>query len=161
MSADRAPEHGHVRPGVALGFATAGFVALLIAGLGMTSLLLDQDVIGVAGLGQLPGIAATVLTTAAFAASLWAALRRQHPSFSGVVVTTVVTALAYPAGVFLGALFAGADLGPATSAAAGVVLSWFGVVVAGAALVSAWGAIALVRTGASRPRWPWEDPFDE
>ncbi|MEU1971661.1 hypothetical protein ABZ477_08385 [Microbacterium sp. NPDC019599] len=161
MSADRAPQPGHVRPLVALGFATAAFVALLIFGLGMLSLLLDEDVIAVPGLGQLPGIVATIAATGAFALSLWIALRRQHPPLRGAVVTAVATALAYPAGVWFGALLADEALGDAARAAGGVFLSWFEVVIALAALACSWGGIALVRTDASRPRWPWEDPFDE
>ena len=49
MTADRSSEPGHVRPLVALGLATTAFIALLIFGLGMTSLVLDQDVIAVRG----------------------------------------------------------------------------------------------------------------
>ena len=161
MTSDSDPRPGSVRPAVALAFATAGFVALFIFGLGMTSLLLDEDVIAVRGLGQVPGITGTIAATGAFALTLWIAIRRRHPSFYGAAVTMIATALAYPAGVWFGALLANAELGTAASAAGGVFLSWFEVVIAGAAFVCAWAGIALTRTSASRPRWPWEDPFDE
>ena len=152
---------GHVRPLTALAFATAAFVALLIFGLGMLSLLLNQDVIEAPGLGQAPGILAIVFATAGFAAGLWAAVRMRHPSFWGAGWTTAGTFLAYLAGVWFGAVVTGADLAVAASVAGRIATSWFGVVIAAAALVCAWGGIALVRTGASRPRWPWEDEFDE
>jgi hypothetical protein len=161
VTSDSDPRPGSVRPLVALAFATAAFVALLIFGLGMTSLLLDEDVIAVRGLGQLPGIVGTIAATGAFALSLWIALRRQHPPLSGAAVSMIATALAYPAGVWFGALLTDAALGTAASAAGGVLLSWFEVVIAAAAFGCAWAGIALTRTHASRPRWPWEDPFDE
>ena len=174
MTERRDPDGGTVRPVAALGFATVTFVALLIFGLGMVSLALSEDVIAAAGLGQVPGILATVLSTIAFAAGLWAAVRphrpadgsqqdapRVQPSFWGAAWTTAATFLAYVAGVFLGAVTTGADLAVAAAAAGRIATTWFGVVVAGAALVSAWGGIALVRTRARRPRWPWEDEFDE
>ncbi|SIT87454.1 hypothetical protein [Microbacterium sp. RU33B] len=149
-----------VRPVVALALATVSFVALLIAGLGMLSLALDQDVIAVRGLGQVPGILGTALAVAAFAAALWAAIRRR-PTYLGALGCAVAAFLAYVAGVWLGAAFSGADLGAAAAAAGGVAASGFGVVVAAAGLVAGWGGVALVRTRSDRPRWPWEDPFDE
>lgn len=160
-NADRPPEHRPVRPLVALGLATAAFIALLIFGLGMTSLLLDQNVIAVRGLGQIPGVVGTTLATAGFAATTWIAVRRATPSFWGAALSAVVAFLCYGVGVWIAAVSGGADLAAATRAAGGVLTSWFGVVIAGAALVSSWGAIALVRTRAERPRWPWEDPDDE
>lgn len=150
-----------VRPLVALAFATVAFIALLIFGLGMLSLFLDEDVIAVPGLGQVPGIAGTVLATALFAAALWTTVRRPHPSFVGALWCTIGAFLGYVVGVFFGAVFTGADLAAAAAAFGGVAASWFGVIVAAAGLVAGWGGIALVRTRASRPRWPWEDEFDE
>lgn len=152
---------GRVRPLTALAFATATFVALLIFGLGMVSLLLGEDVIEVPGLGQVPGILATAFATLAFAGGLWGAVRRPHPSFWGAAWTTAAAFLAYLAGVLLGAVFTGGDTAAALAAAGRIATSWFGAVVAGAAVVAAWGGIALVRTDARRPRWPWEDEFDE
>ncbi|GAA1943842.1 hypothetical protein [Microbacterium deminutum] len=165
---------GTVRPLTALAFATATFVALLIFGLGMVSLALGEDVIATSGLGQAPGIVATVFATIAFAIGLWLAVRshrsaaasegdspRLSPSYWGAAWTTAACFLAYVGGLFVGAVTTGADLAAAAAAAGRIATTWFGVVVAAAALVSAWGGIALVRTRASRPRWPWEDEFDE
>lgn len=154
------PRSDGVRPAVALALATISFFALLIAGLGVLSLLLNQDVIGVRGLGPVPGVTGTVLAVAAFAAALWAAIRRR-PSYLGALACAVAAFLAYAMGVWLGAAFSGADLAAAAAAAGGVAASGFGVVIAVAALLAGWGGVALVRTRSDRPRWPWEDPFDE
>lgn len=152
---------GPVRPVIALVFATAAFVALLIFGLGMTSLVIGQDVIAIPGLGQIPGIVATATATLAFAGGLWAAVRRAPATYCGSAWTTAATFLAYVGALWFGAVATGADLAAAASAAGRIATSWFGLVVAGAAFVCSWSGIALVRTRASRPRWPWEDEYDE
>jgi len=161
MTADRPPEHGHVRPLVALGLVTAAFGALVICALGVTSLVLDQDVIAVPGLGQVPGWIGMIFSIAAFALVVWLTISRPRPSYGGAAVAAVVTVLAYPLGVWFGAVAGGADLAAATGAAGGILTSWFGLVIALAAFVCAWAGVALVRTNARRPRWPWEDPDDE
>jgi hypothetical protein len=169
---------GPVRPPVALAFATIGFGALTIFGLGMVSLATAEDVIATPGLGQIPGITGVILAVLAFAGGLWAAIGRtgrsvdavtpttadhgpgRQPSFWGVVWTTAACFLAYVGGVWLAAVATGADLGVATGVAGRLATSWFGAVVAGSAFVCAWAGIALVRTRAHRPRWPWESPDD-
>jgi hypothetical protein len=181
MSSAPGRNGGQVRPLTALAFATMGFVALAIFGLGMTSLVTGQDVIATPGLGQTPGITGMVLATLAFAAGLWAAIggggggtavpgsapadadaaSTRHPSFWGAAWTTVACFLAYIGGVWLAALVTGSDLAVATAVAGRLATSWFGLVIAGAAFVCAWSGIALVRTRAHRPRWPWEDEYDE
>ena len=153
---------GHVRPLTALAFATAAFVALVIFGLGMLSLLLDEDVIEAPGLGQAPGILAIVFATVAFAAGLWAALRMRHPSFWGAALDDGGDLPRLPRrGLVRGCGDRRRPCASAVAVAGRIATSWFGVVIAAAALVCAWGGIALVRTGARRPRWPWEDEFDE
>ncbi len=181
---------GPVRPPIALAFATMGFVALLIFGLGMTSLAIGEDVIDTPGLGQVPGITGVASATLAFAGGLWAAIRpagavtyaapavagaapgrggtgragaavTRHPSYWGAAWTTAASFLAYLGGVWFGAVATGADLGVATAVVGRLATSWFGLAVAGAAFVAAWSGVALVRTRARRPRWPWEDEFDE
>jgi hypothetical protein len=84
-----------------------------------------------------------------------------HPSFWGSAWTTAACFLAYIGGVWLGAVLSGVDVGVATAVAGRLATSWFGVAVALAAFVCSWAGIALVRTRARRPRWPWEDEFDE
>lgn len=145
-----------VRPALALVFALIGFVALVIFGLGMASLLTDQDVIAVRGLGQLAGVLGILCAAAAFAAALWTVVRRPHPSYWSALWLAVASALAYLVGVGVGALVDGADPAAALSIVGRIATSWFGAVVLLAGLVSGWSGIALVRTRSSRPRWPWE-----
>jgi len=165
---------GPVRPPIALAFATIGFIALTICGLGITSLVTGEDVIATPGLGQIPGAAGVVCATLAFAGGLWGAIARtgvasgsaggagaRHPSYWGAAWTTAAAFIAYVGGVWFAALFTGTDLAVATAVAGRLATSWFGVVVAASAFVAAWSGIALVRTHAHRPRWPWEDDFDE
>ena len=152
---------GPVRPLVALGLATVGFIALLIFGLGMVSLVLNADIVEAPGLGQLPGVFATTLTTAVFALVLWLVLRTRRPRYRGAIATAVACYLAYAIGIWLGVLVASGEFATATEVAGRIATTWFGLVVALAAAVSALGGIALVRTRSDRPRWPWEDEFDE
>lgn len=155
---DRAPG---VRPPVATAFATIAFATLVIFGFGMLSLALSQDVISVPGLGQLPGIVSLLVTTVSFGGALLLVLRRPGASYGTVPAIAAATLLVYVATLWIAAVASGADLAAATAAVGGLVTSWFGVVVAAAAAVSAWGGIALVRTRADRPRWPWEDEDDQ
>ena len=147
---------GSVRPPVALAFALMGFVALMIFGLGMTSLATETDVISTPGLGQFPGIFGPILAIAVFAGTLWSFVRVPHPTFWGSLVVAVATFLAYLLGVGVVALVVGADPAAAAGTVGHLATTWYGLVVFGAALVSAWAGIALARTHAGRPRWPWE-----
>ncbi len=149
------PRRG-VSPPVAVAFAAVGFFALLIAGFGMLSLLSGAEVIAVPGLGPLPGAIATVAATVVFAVTTWIAVRRRHPSYGAVVVIVIATFLAYLAGLAVGAVFAATDAARTAAAIGAFATSWFALVLAAAALVAGWAGIALVRTRAGRPRWPWE-----
>ncbi|MHC2999820.1 hypothetical protein [Microbacterium sp. HJ5] len=161
MSGEPQGTTGPVRPLTALAFATAGYVALLIFGLGMTSLATNADVIATPGLGQAPGVTATVVSTAAFALALWVAVRRSPASYVGSAWATAAAFLGYVGGVWAAAIATGTDLAVASAVAGRIATSWFGFVIAAAAFVASWAGIALVRTHARRPRWPWEDEFDE
>lgn len=146
---------------MALGLATVTFIALLIFALGMVSLVLNADIVAAPGLGQLPGVFATTLTTVVFALVLWLVLRTRRPHYRGALVAGAACYLAYVAGIWVGVLVASAALATATEVAGRIATTWFGLVVALAGAASAWGGIALVRTRSDRPRWPWEDEFDE
>ena len=151
------PQPGVSAP-VALAFGTVGFFALVVAGFGLLSLATGDEVLPVTGLGPLPGIAAVVFAVAAFVLTVWAVVRRPAPRYSGVVVVVVAVFLAYLIGLLVGAMFGGIDLARAIAAAGAFATSWFAVVLASAALIAGWTAVALVRTRAGRPRWPWEPP---
>lgn len=152
---------GPIRPAIALGYAVVGFAALAICSLGLTSLLTDQDVIAVSGLGQIPGILAMILGIGGFAAALWPFLAAEHPPYFGAFAAAVVALFGYLAGVAIGGFFSTGDFATAAAAAGGIATSWFGLVLAVAAFAAGWSGIALVRTRARRPRWPWERDEDE
>lgn len=161
MSATRGDEGGSVRPVAALAYACIGFATLVIFGFGMLSLALNADVLPVPGLGNSPGIVGVIVALIGFAATLWSGLRVEHPTYWTAAVAAIVSLVAYVAGVWLTALVTSAALGLATSAVAAFATSWFAVVLLAAAGIAAWSGIALVRTRASRPRWPWEGEEDE
>jgi hypothetical protein len=152
-----APPPGSVRPVVALAFATIGFAAFTIGGLGVASLLLGEDVIAARGFGQAPGAVGTALAVSAFAATLWAALRAPRPSFWGGVWAGLAAFLVYLAVVWIVGAAQTADVVLAASVVGRLVTSGFAFVVLAAGLLAGWGGIALVRTRGRRPRWPWED----
>ncbi len=159
MAGDRGADasRGPVRPSIALAFAVLGFVALMIFGLGMTSLATGTDVISTPGFGQFPGIFGPVFAAVAFAGVLWAFIRGDHPSFWGAVVVAIAAFLAYLLGVAIVAVIVGVDPAAAAGTVGQLATSWYGLVVFCAALVAGWSGIALVRTHADRPRWPWEN----
>ena len=98
---------------------------------------------------------------AAFALTLWAAVRRPHPSFLSVPGVALATALAHLAIVWVGAASATGDLILATVVAGDLVRGGASAVLLVAAAVAAWGGIALRRTRARHPRWPWEEDDEE
>jgi hypothetical protein len=161
VSGPSSRREGPVAPWTALVFALIAFAALLIAGLGVTSLLTSSDVIAVPGVGELPGILAVVAALGMFAGSLWVGIRRDRPSYWTALWAAVATFLAYLFGAAIGALFAGHGIAAALAVVGALVTRWFGVVVFGTAVVSAWAGVALVRTRSGRPRWPWESDDDE
>jgi hypothetical protein len=146
---------------LAVVFATVSFFALAVCGLGLASLILDRDVISLPGGGQVPGIVGLSVALLAFGGALALALRTQHPSFWSAPAIGLAVYLFYAVGMLMGAAFAGVDPAAAVAATGALLVSWFGVVIAGAAVVSAWGGIALVRTRATRPRWRWERDDEE
>ena len=161
MSSSRGAGAPRVSPPVAVAFATVGFVTLVIFGFGMLSLALGEDVIVVGGIGQLPGILSVSLATLAFALLLAIVVRRPAPSFWAVAWITAAVFLVYLVALGFGALAVGAGVATAAAAAGHVATTWFGAIPAAAAAVAAWGGIALVRTRADRPQWPWERDIDE
>lgn len=154
-------DRGPVGPGLAVVFAGTGYLALVIMALGVTSLVIDEDVVSTRGLGALPGVIAIIATVLVFAAGLWNTVRRPHPSFWSALWIALAAFLAYLAALALGALIAGAGFGIALGVSGRIATTWFGVVLVAAASVAAWSGIALVRTRARRPTWPWESEDDE
>ncbi len=147
---------GSVRPVVAWAFSTVLFVALMVGGLGVVSLVTAQDVVAVPGFGDAPGMAGAIFGALAFAGVLWMLLRRPRPSLWGAVGTAVAAFLVYLAAVWLGGAVHTGDIVLAASVTGRLVTGGFAFVVAGAGLVAGWGGILLVRARGGRPRWPWE-----
>lgn len=156
----RPQEGGRVRPVVALVFATVLFLALIIGGVGILSLYRDEEPISAPGFGILPGALGVIVSAGAFAAVIWAVLRRPHPSFWGALWTAAASFLAYLAAIVVFGAASSDDPLLAVAVAGRLVTQGFAIVVAASALVCGWGAIALVRSHGGRPRWPWEDEND-
>ncbi|GAA1861313.1 hypothetical protein ACFQZV_00090 [Microbacterium koreense] len=154
------PHDGEPQPGVGPGltvlFATTGFFALFILGLGVVTLATETDVVTAPGLGQVPGVFASLSATGVFALALATVVRSVRPHAVNALWIGLAVGLAYIGGLWVGAVFTGASLGTATGVAARIATGWFGVAVVAAAVVAAGGGIALARTRRRRPRWPWE-----
>ena len=165
MTSDEPSDTGPVRPLTAVALATVTFVALVIGSFGVLALVLGEDPVEAPGIGQAPGIAATVVAALVFGAGLWATVGRRHPdsgpSFWSAAWIALAAGLAYTATLWIAALVTGADFGAAGGAAGRIATSWFGVALVLSAFVCAWGGIALVRTRTRRPRWPWEDEEED
>lgn len=161
MTTGSGADGGPVRPVLALALGVIAYAALAIFGLGMTSLIVGRDVIDVPGLGQIPGVVGMLVSITAVAASIWAVVRPSQPSYVGAVGGVLAAYLGYLLGLLVGAVTGGVDVAAATAAVGTIAVSWFGAALAAAGGAAAWGAIALVRTRAERPRWPWEADEDE
>lgn len=157
----RGPESAGVSAVLALVLATVAFFALAVFGLGVLTVATDTDIIAVEGLGQLPGAVGMLVAVLAFALGLWIALRRARPSFLSVPGIAVGVGLAHLVAVWIGVLFGTGDLVVATAVAGDLVRGGTSLVLLLVAAAAAWSGIALRRTRASHPRWPWENEDDE
>lgn len=160
MPNPRGPESAGVSPVLAVVFATIGFFALAIFGLGAVSVLTDSDIIATPGLGQWPGIGGMAAAVLAFALLLWSVVRRPGPSFFSALVIAVATALAHLAAVWIAVASVAGSALLATAVAGDLVRGGASAVLLLAAAIGAWAGIALRRTRARHPRWPWERDDD-
>lgn len=157
----RGPESAGVSAVLAVVLATIGFFALAVFGLGALTVATDTDIIAVEGLGPLPGAGGMLVAVLTFAVGLWIALRRPHPSFLSVPGIAVGVGLAHLVAVWIGVLVGSGDVVIATVVAGELVSRGPSLVILLVAAVAAWSGIALRRTRASHPRWPWEKDDDE
>lgn len=141
--------------------ATIGFFALAVFGLGAVSVATDTDIIAVPNLGQVPGVAGMIAAVVSFALVLWSTLRRSQPSYVATVAIALTAGLAHLVVVWLAVLIGDGDLVLATAVAGDLVRGGASVVIVLAALIAGWGGIALRRTRAEHPRWPWEREEEE
>lgn len=148
-------------PFLAVVLASALFFALTILGLGAVTYATGREVIAVPGLGVAPGVVGMLAALAAFAGTLWTTVRPPRPAFAPVWITALAAPLAHLLLVWLSLLVTGAGLLAATTVAGDLVRGGFSLVILLAALVSAWGGVALRRTRSDRPQWPWERAHDD
>ena len=142
---------------------TTAFFALAIMGLGFLSLFTEADLITVPGLGQLPGVVGMALAVGVFALALRGALAVSvsPPSYAAALFIALGVTLVHLGGIWATALAEGAGVARSTAAIGHLVLGGGSAVVAFAALVAGWAGIALRRTRARPPHWPWERPEEE
>ncbi|MCZ4302287.1 hypothetical protein [Microbacterium oxydans] len=141
--------------------ATISFFALAVFGLGALSVATDTDIISTPDLGQAPGVVGMLAAVVAFAVLLGVTLRTRRPSFVSTITIALVTVLAHLAVVWFAVLLGTSDIVIATAVAGDLVRGGVSAVLLAAALIAAWGGIALRRTRAEHPRWPWERDEDE
>ncbi|WP_251050561.1 MULTISPECIES: hypothetical protein [unclassified Microbacterium] len=141
--------------------ATIGFFALAVFGLGAVSLLTDADLIAMPGLGPAPGVIGMLSGIVAFAAMSWSTLRTPHPSFTSAFAIALVTGLVHLVGIWLAVMIGSGNAVIATAVAGDFVRGGASVALLLAAAIAAWGGIALRRTKAAQPRWPWERDEEE
>ena len=82
------------------------------------------------------------------------------PILSAVTIA-LMSALAHLVAVWAAVLFAAGDLITATTVAGDLVRGGASVVILLAAAIAGWAGIALRRTRAQQPRWPWERDDEE
>ncbi|KKX98393.1 hypothetical protein AAY78_08030 [Microbacterium sp. Ag1] len=157
----RGPESAGVSAILAVVLATIGFFALAVFGLGAVSVATDTDIIAVPNLGQVPGVAGMIAAVVSFALVLWSTLRRSQPSYVATVAIALTAGLAHLVVVWLAVLIGDGDLVLATAVAGDLVRGGASAVIVLAALIAGWGGIALRRTRAEHPRWPWEREEEE
>ncbi|KJL20597.1 hypothetical protein RN51_02816 [Microbacterium oxydans] len=141
--------------------STIGFFALAVFGLGALSVATDTDIIAVPNLGQVPGVAGMIAAVASFALVLWSTLRRSQPSYAATIAIALTAGLAHLIVVWIAVLIGDGNLVLATAVAGDLVRGGASAVIVLAALIAGWGGIALRRTRAEHPRWPWERDDEE
>ena len=141
---------------------TIGFFAIAVFGLGVLSIVTDADIISVPDTGQAPGIVGMIVAVAVFAGILYLAVRITHPKFRSVWAISIATAFAHMLAAAIGALIATGDFVNALAVMGELVTGGASVVILATSAIAGWAGVALRRTRAKRPRWPWErDDIDE
>ena len=144
-------------------FATVLYAALVIAGFGLISLVLERDVVARGGLGPLIGPAMTATSVLLVLIALVAVAMRV-PQERTRVSLPVALVIGFGAYLFFGVAY-GVLAGARSGSALGIVVALGAQIVSPFAVVA--GALAVLvsllflivvsahREG-GRPRWPWE-----
>ncbi|WP_300268482.1 hypothetical protein [Microbacterium sp.] len=133
-----------------------GFFAFATLGLGILSFATDADIIGVPGLGQAPGVIGMIVAVVTFAGILSQAVRIRYPRFRSVWAISIMTAIAHLLAVGIVAMFTSGEFVTGMSVMGGLITGGSSLVMLVVAAIAAWVGVALRRTRAARPRWPWE-----
>lgn len=144
-----------------IALTVTGFVAMTVAALGLLSLATDGDVIDTPGLGPLPGVIGVAAVAGLLIATLARMLRHPHPSYMSALWIGLAAYVVYPGAVAVSAAIGGTGSAVAIAVAGDLAIGWPAPTVALCAAATVWAAVALRRTRSVRPRWPWEDEFDE
>jgi hypothetical protein len=150
-------------------FAAGLFLALVVAGLGIVSLITDRDVIADPQAGPLLGptvVGTTVLFV--FVRMVWIGIRTRPEHQRVLLGYSLMTGVAAVAlFVLVGALiylFGDGDLGAAAAFALGLTLGPFtaltGIFAFALTLLYSWLLAAHVGSH-GRPLWPWERPGEQ
>jgi len=140
--------------------ATISYFALAVFGLGALSVATDTDIIAVPDLGQAPGVIGMAVAVVVFGLMLWSTLRRHRPSYVATIAISLLAALAHLIAVWL-VVLTGSGIVLATAVVGDLVRGGASAILVAAGLIAAWGGIALRRTRAEHPRWPWERDEEE
>lgn len=149
-------------PWALAGFAVVLHVALVVCAYGMISLFADIDPVGDVNVGRVPVPFAIGFSSLVLLVVLGRAFQRSRSVLSIAVLAAVGSW-----GSFVAALAAARIVGSTAPVLENVVwaltygIGWFGLVVPAVAAVVASVAAVVARGGTRRPRWPWEDEFDE
>ncbi|WAA65365.1 hypothetical protein [Microbacterium oxydans] len=143
-----------------MALATISYFALAVFGLGALSVATDTDIIAVPDLGQAPGVIGMAVAVVVFGLMLWSTLRRHRPSYVATIAISLLAALAHLIAVWL-VVLTGSGIVLATAVVGDLVRGGASAILVTAGLIAAWGGIALRRTRAEHPRWPWERDEEE
>lgn len=152
----RGPAPAGVSAILATVMATIGFFALTVFGLGALSIVTDADIISIPDLGQVPGVVGMIIAIASFAGILWLAVRSTSPRFRSVWTIAVSSALAHLLAVAVAVLVVRGEFVTALAVMGALVTGGASAVILVTAAIAGWAGVALRRTRAARPRWPWE-----
>lgn len=140
---------------LSLALSAVVFGALMIAGLGVVTLLSDEEIFVLPQLGPLPGALAMLGAIGVWTGVL-AVARDRHPGLARAFLAAFGALLAYSLGALLGVLIRGFDLISALGAVGRLYQVGFAWIIGVSALLAAVGFIVLLRWNAPRARWPWE-----
>jgi len=147
---------------LATAMTTIGFFAIAVFGLGALSILTDAEIVEVPEAGQAPGIIGMIFAVAVFGGILYLAVRIAHPTFRSVWAISIATAFVHMLAAGIGALVVTGDFVNALAVMGELVTGGASLVILVTAAIAGWAGVALRRTRAKRPRWPWErDDLDE